>query len=987
MVLTALLALASHGGTEPVADFKLTDPNALGQVQGPETLKNSAGARFALTRKGRPRYMNVPPDSDDGRALLFDGRSSYVLKAKLPIEKGFILETWCRAAKANDKGLHGVASMGDGGRGYSIVQQGSNWGIFVGGHGFVSAGPVKAGAWTHVALVFLQSGQGTVYLDGVKRVQAPSTSGMNANFSIGDMGGGREHFAGDISRVRLSQIGAKGFELKKDLLLDFSVIEKAQKESAAAAQKRIKAILKGVKTTDSIKVSRYDGDWLVKPPTTSSSLQVTPSNDGRSAELVLGNGLVTRKFYLGENLVCFSLKQEPANLEFLRSIKPEATVTVGGKKIAIGGLRFPSMATGRKGRGASKFVGNFFLKEWLGELVPDPNAFTLVRISTAKPKAWLKWKPMQKGAMPWPPKGLTVNMVYEAPGVLSYLKGLKVTVHYEIYDGIPVIGKWLSFEHSDDQSVDLEQTLIEELAVADNNADKVFIESEYNHFHATPVRWYVDPEFKTDSGPIFTERMADYRLRFWNQQELKEASTRFDGHPEWQGEYRSRSLLQVQYPEGPAKEMKKGETWKTFRSWMLLQDNMDEERKGLGRRKLYRTIMPWTNENLVYMHVLSHKTAAIKQAVDQCAECGFDMIILTFGSGFNMMSKDKQYKARIKEAFDYAHSKGIKTGAYILFCSSRSYGNGEHDAKPAAYGRSLCLGSAFADKYFKQILGFMKEVGMDCIETDGPYHGYRCERTGHPLHKGRADSWRVNWEQQEKFYRMCMDQDIYIITPDWYFASGGRKTPMGYKESNWTLPRPQQALVARQNIYDGTWWRTASMCYHALPLTSVYGGGQESTMEPLSEHLDSYDRVLAQYFGMGIMACYRGYRLYDTDKTKAVVKGWVDFFNRHRAIIESDIIHVRRPDGRDLDCMMHANAALEEKGMAFIFNPTRQTIKRNFALPLHYTGLTRSVRITVNTGFKNNGKAVVYKVQADGSVAVPVSVQANSYIWLLIKGD
>ncbi len=42
--------------------------------------------------------------------------------------------------------------------------------------------------------------------------------------------------------------------------------------------------------------------------------------------------------------------------------------------------------------------------------------------------------------------------------------------------------------------------------------------------------------------------------------------------------------------------------------------------------------------------------------------------------------------------------------------------------------------------------------------------------------------------------------------------------------------------------------------------------------------LQEYEWALAQYFGAGVAACYRGTRIYDTDRTKRVVKKWVDFY-------------------------------------------------------------------------------------------------------------
>ena len=46
--------------------------------------------------------------------------------------------------------------------------------------------------------------------------------------------------------------------------------------------------------------------------------------------------------------------------------------------------------------------------------------------------------------------------------------------------------------------------------------------------------------------------------------------------------------------------------------------------------------------------------------------------------------------------------------------------------------------------------------------------------------------------------------------------------------------------------------------------------------------------------GAGVAACYRGYRLYDTNETKALVTKWVSFYKKYRSILIRDIIHVRK---------------------------------------------------------------------------------------------
>jgi hypothetical protein len=221
---------------------------------------------------------------------------------------------------------------------------------------------------------------------------------------------------------------------------------------------------------------------------------------------------------------------------------------------------------------------------------------------------------------------------------------------------------------------------------------------------------------------------------------------------------------------------------------------------------------------------------------------------------------------------------------------------------------------------------------------------------------------------------------MYLNVPDWYFLSGSNKTGMGYRETNWSLPRDRQIILGRQNIYDGTWEKMPSMGWMFVPLVQYHGGGAAATLEPLSEHLDAYAAHLAQNFGSGVQACYRGPRLYDTDATKAVVKTWVDFYKKYRDILESDIIHVRRPDGRDIDCMLHVNPSLKHKGLAMIYNPLGQPARRTLKLPLYYTGLTETATIR-----EKQGEPKRFKLDRKYNVNVSVEIAPNSVTWLIIE--
>ena len=85
-----------------------------------------------------------------------------------------------------------------------------------------------------------------------------------------------------------------------------------------------------------------------------------------------------------------------------------------------------------------------------------------------------------------------------------------------------------------------------------------------------------------------------------------------------------------------------------FRTYELLLDSDDRERRGLALRRFYRTVAPWVTEAPIFMHVREADSESIRLAVDQAAEVGFEMVIMTFGSGFDIESKDPEYIAQIK---------------------------------------------------------------------------------------------------------------------------------------------------------------------------------------------------------------------------------------------------------------------------------------------------------------------------------------------------
>ena len=672
-------------------------------------------------------------------------------------------------------------------------------------------------------------------------------------------------------------------------------------------------------------------DWLVQPFRQPATVQE------RDNQLILDNGLIQRRFVTTPNFATVAYTNQITGNSVLRGVKPEAVLTIDGREYEVGGLK-----------GQIDYA--YLDKEWIVDLTSDENAFQFREYRVGEPEVRYPWV-QRRSTTPsvYPPEGVTLTVAFSPPPSVD---SLQVSVHYELYQGIPVLSKWITIHNEGQKPIQLDALSCEILAVNEQEKHRLHVESDYAFSAVETTQWGPDEDYMTQ---------VNHHLR-------------------------TQMLVTSHYPLGPGILLKPGETFKSFRTFEILHDSDDRDRKGLARRKMFRTVAPQVTENPIFMHVRSTEPDAIRLAIDQCAEVGFEMVIMTFWSGFNIESEDPEYIATMKELTDYAHSKGIQLGGYTLMCASRDAGEDFNCINPDTgqpgnkFGQSACLASKWADGYIRRVLNFMDATDMDIIETDGPYHGDVCASTKHEHHNSLADSQLRQWEACVQFYHECRKRGIYINSPDQYYLNGSNKCGMGYRETNFSLPRERQILIARQNIYDGTYEKTPSMGWMHVPLVQYHGGGQAATFEPLSEHLDDYEAYLAQNFGSGVNAAYRGTRLYDTEQTKAVVKKWVDFYKKYREILESDIIHVRRPDGCSIDCMFHANAQTNPCGLAMLYNPTRTVQQMTLKLPLYYTGLSETAKIR-----EKEGEPKQYKIDRNYNVEIPIEMEAKSVSYLVIE--
>ncbi|MFC5407791.1 alpha-galactosidase [Larkinella bovis] len=698
----------------------------------------------------------------------------------------------------------------------------------------------------------------------------------------------------------------------------------------------------------------FRGDWLVAPVARKAGVYQT--SQGR--ELVLSNGLILRRFRISPNLATVDFRNLTTNEQLIRSVKPEAVVVLNGKKYRVGGLE------GQKEHAYLK-------EEWLAGFTANPSDFQYksFRVSALKPT-------LNGQARTWTmnrnqPTGQELQLVFTAHQ--PEVQGIDIVVHYALYDRIPTLCKWVTVENRSGKPLHIDQVVNEVLATPEEESAVVGKPEQMKK----PQRIYIENNFAFNNAMRYD--LSD-QATHWKIDSLYTSQVNYN--------FETPCLLEVYPTLGVGIDLENGQTYTSIRTYELLLDSYDRERNGLARRQFYRTVAPWTTQNPIFMHLISTDPAVVRNVIDQCAETGYEMVILSFGSGLNMEDVSPANIQKFRELADYAHSRNILLGGYSLFSSRRI--DDETDVidpktglpnKAAFFGHAPCLASAWGIAYLDKLRKFITETGFDLLEHDGPYPGDVCASVKHLGHKGLEDSQWVQMEMQKGLYRFLNEKGVYINAPDWYFMDGTHKIAVGYREVNFSLSREQQKLLNRQNIYDGTWEKTPSMGWGFVPLTRYQGGGPEAVLEPLSEHLGDYEQLMMQYYGAGVQACYRGPRLYDTEETKQTVKRVIDWYKKYRPILNSDLIHLRRPDGRDWDGIMHVNPTLNEKGLVMLYNPLKTKISRTIKLPLYYTGLTDSAAVRVG-----EGTAKTYRLNRNYDVELTVDLAPESYQWLVVEG-
>ena len=399
---------------------------------------------------------------------------------------------------------------------------------------------------------------------------------------------------------------------------------------------------------------RPSQDWLVSrssiPPTFSQNV------DG---SWTLTNGLISRTFITspGFGTIDYSILDSSgiagSTSSAIRAIDAEAYLSLDNITYALGTLTGSQASfSGYTNRSAPGFV-SYNSSGW------GLRSFSLSTPSTSG----INWIPGTRGSpktAAWPPRGLTVTFwLAPPPGIKPSHSALNVSVVYEIYQDAPLLSKWIVVNSASSAAAGVVITgcIVESLRLlapfGSNSHGQNLLYARPDIIYGAEAITNTDSSSSNDPGASEPVLQLLY---------TSGPNVMMTG---------GNSSLQ-KYPLIPSRVDDAVAEFVSFRAIELLQDSTESERYSLGIRRITRLLAPWVLENPIFFHSTS-PFIGFQAQIDQLASVGFEMLIFSFGTAFDLETATPAFKALIKSEVEYANSKGIEVGVYDLIVQDRGH--------------------------------------------------------------------------------------------------------------------------------------------------------------------------------------------------------------------------------------------------------------------------------------------------------------------------
>ena len=316
--------------------------------------------------------------------------------------------------------------------------------------------------------------------------------------------------------------------------------------------------------------------------------------------LTLSNGLITRQFVTSPAFGTVDFRSDVQSRSILRAVNSEAAVTLDGVQYQVGGLEATTDT-------------HAYLNRSLLTFKADPNAFQYANHSSSPPVAPFHWTPGLRHSpttSQWPPKGLSLSVAFKPPdSAKPDHAGVVVTVHYEMYVGVPLVAKWVTLDYAfrdGKRPILVDHVTVEYLAT-----QKPYNLLDYSQY---PL-----PVSHSDGGPtgswLYTQTDQPHGCQCSWQADTRAAVDYGADEQVLVCGYVSGASFTLGNATADGRVLERVDT---FRVLELVTDSDHRERVGLSRHRMTRLLAPETQENPIFFHGTDHTPQVWPQPQYKC---------------------------------------------------------------------------------------------------------------------------------------------------------------------------------------------------------------------------------------------------------------------------------------------------------------------------------------------------------------------------------
>ena len=412
-----------------------------------------------------------------------------------------------------------------------------------------------------------------------------------------------------------------------------------------------------------------------------------------------------------------------------------------------------------------------------------------------------------------------------------------------------------------------------------------------------------------------------------------------------------------------------GARFNSFGVYEFVLPTGNEELRGVTYRRATKELWPWTTVRWLACGLAPAKDSVEEyyRAIDLIAEVGYEVVWLNHGwiDGVLTSPLFTSYADHIprpdlfpngwddiKKLTDYAHGKGLKITYYATYNviwdkeKSKAWRDypwrvvySEEDLPNHYFGEwTLDVATDWGLYINRKTEECMVRGGFDGYVLDAPYYGDISVYEGRGCKPGGAGQL-LAWERQIEFYQRMAAQGYIgeVATGFSAWAHGNQHiSTSGYNEDHFgELGMWAQILSTRSGAYEFTKESRPEMGMYFIPVVSWLDGPDLLPMED-EENLKMFDAYMANCFGYGFEGLAFCQMPYEGPKSKAIVKRWLDFWKSHADFFkQGDLLHVREPDGKRLDAVMHVLVEGDRhRALLVVYNPAKKEQTDELVLPL-----------------------------------------------------